>query len=301
MFLNSVLPDGALFNAAVPLSGDLWLIMVIVAGVFGACVGSFLNVCIYRIPLDLSVVTPRSFCPHCKKTIPWYLNIPVLSYFMLRGRCRFCGSGFSFRYALVEMFTAFLFVLGCLAFPPAGAEPPLGMQALPTLGMLPVYWLFISGLILGTFVDFEHYIIPDSVTIGGMGAGLVLSLFVPAMHGADSALLSLRASFIGLATGFGILQGIAILGRLAFRKEAMGFGDVKLMGAVGAFLGWKATIFSILAASLFGTIVGVTLIACGKRQMGSRIPFGPYLSLGAFVWIFWGQPLWNAYFSLFRV
>lgn len=290
----SFAPEGA-------LTPDLWLIGTLFAGLFGACVGSFLNVCIYRIPRDLSVIAPRSFCTSCGRTIPWYLNLPVVSYFLLRGRCRFCGARFSFRYALVELLTAALFVVGCLAYPPAGAVPPLGMQALPSLRAVPLYWLFASGLLLGTFVDFEHYILPDSVTLGGMAAGVLLSALAPELHGAASAAEGLKASLLGLAAGFGLLQAVAAVGRKAFRKEAMGFGDVKLLGALGAFLGWRAVLFVLVAASLFGTVVGLALIALGKRRLGSRLPFGPYLALGGLVWVFWGPRLLAAYLSLFRL
>lgn len=299
IFLAELSNSGALGGEG-HLPRDLWLICTVFAAFFGACVGSFLNVCVYRIPRDLSVVVPRSYCTSCDKTIPWYLNIPVLSYFMLRGRCRFCGAGFSSRYALIELLTAMFFVLGFLAFPPIGANPPLAMQALPSLRSVPVYWLFVSGLILGTFVDFEHYILPDSVTIGGMVAGLILSPLIPELHGMASAAGGFKSALLGMAVGFGLLQAVAIIGRLAFRKEAMGFGDVKLMGAMGAFLGWRAVLFILIAGSLFGSLVGITLIACGKRNLGGRLPFGPYLALGGVTWLFWGARLMDAYLSLFQ-
>lgn len=376
------------------MTPDLWLIGTIFAALFGACVGSFLNVCIYRIPLDLSVAHPRSHCMNCQKLIPWYWNIPILSYFMLRGRCRYCKAPFSFRYAFVELLTALLFVLVCAAFPPGDAAPILGFVRLPSVASVPVAWLFLSGLIIGTFVDFDHYIIPDSVTIGGAVAGILVSAVVPEIHGVALWWEGLARAALGAVVGFALLYAVVLLGKLAFGRkrvvldppqalsfvrteadrvvlrlgdeempwdelfyratdrwifecttvgvagrppsatravlsqegldvegtrvaladlpgvsatvasyvyprEAMGFGDVKLMAAVGAFLGWKATLFALIAASLFGTIVGVTLIALGRRQLGSRLPFGPYIALGAVVWLFWGPRIVSAYLNLF--
>ena len=283
---------------------------------FGACIGSFLSVCIYRIPRDESIVRPRSHCPSCNTMIPWYFNIPVLSWIMLGGKCHFCKARISPRYLILEVFTALLFTVvwfqvlsgmmmtdgelqlwmphGNDLLAPA-SNAPLGLTPLPAWALLPAYWLVLWGLILGTFVDLEHYIIPDRVTIGGIIAGLVISALVPELHFTLSWKTSLIRSVIGLAAGFGGLWLIAIIGEFAFKKEAMGFGDVKLMGAIGAFFGWKAVIFVLLSASLFGSIVGVGLIALGKRQLQGRIPFGPFLALGTLLWMFWGRALVSAY------
>ena len=265
---------------------------------FGACVGSFLNVCIYRIPRDESVVAPRSHCPHCNTLIPWYLNIPMLSWLCLRGKCATCKGPISFRYTLVELLTGMVFLALFMkwAAPAVAHMPPLDHPLL-----VPVYWLFMAGLILGTFVDFEHFIIPDSVTIGGMGAGLVLSAFIPAMHGQAVWWKGLCDAGIGLAAGFGLLYAVGWLGSIAFKKEAMGFGDVKLLGAIGAFLGWKAVLFTIFASSLLGSVAGLLLIAFGGVKMQSRIPFGPYISAAAALWVFWGETFVNAYMGLMRV
>lgn len=282
---------------------------------FGACIGSFLSVCIYRIPRDESIVRPRSHCPSCGKLIPWYFNIPVLSWLMLGGKCHYCKSRISPRYLILEVFTALLFTVVWLqvfagltipedlgrAWLTHGNDllaPPCWRYGLTPLlhpALLPVYWLVLWGLILGTFVDLEHYILPDRVTIGGMVAGVVLSPLVPELHFTASWSTALLRSVLGLAVGFGGLWLIAILGELAFKKEAMGFGDVKLMGAIGAFFGWKAVLFVLLSASLFGSIVGVGLIALGKRQLQGRIPFGPFLALGTLIWMFWGRALVSAY------
>ena len=282
---------------------------------FGACIGSFLSVCIYRIPRDESIVRPRSHCPSCGKLIPWYFNIPVLSWLMLGGKCHYCKSRISPRYLILEVFTALLFTVVWLqvfagltipedlgrAWLTHGNDllaPPCWRYGLTPLlhpALLPVYWLVLWGLILGTFVDLEHYILPDCVTIGGMVAGVVLSPLVPELHFTASWSTALLRSVLGLAVGFGGLWLIAILGELAFKKEAMGFGDVKLMGAIGAFFGWKAVLFVLLSASLFGSIVGVGLIVLGKRQLQGRIPFGPFLALGTLIWMFWGRALVSAY------
>lgn len=262
---------------------------------FGACVGSFLNVCIYRIPRDESVVTPRSHCPHCGTLIPWYLNIPVASWLCLRGKCASCKGPIAFRYTLVELLTSLLFLA---VFMKWAAPQAMHMLPIPHPLIVPVLWLFLAGLVLGTFVDFEHFIIPDSVTIGGMVAGPLLSALVPALHAEELWWRSLAASGIGLVTGFGLLYAVGWLGEKAFKKEAMGFGDVKLMGAIGAFLGWKAVLFTVFTSSLLGSVSGLALIAFGGVKMQSRIPFGPYLSAAALIWVFWGPALFDAYVKL---
>lgn len=264
---------------------------------FGACVGSFLNVCIYRIPRDESVVTPRSHCPHCGTLIPWYLNVPVASWLCLRGKCASCKGPIAFRYTLVELLTATLFLAVFLkwALPQA-----MHMLPIPHPSIIPIYWLFLAGLVLGTFVDFEHFIIPDSVTIGGMVAGPILSALAPVLHSRELWWEGLLTSCIGMAAGFGSLFIIAWLGEKAFKKEAMGFGDVKLMGAIGAFLGWQAVVFTVFVSSLLGSAVGLLLIACRRTNMQGRIPFGPYLSAAALIWVFWGPALLGIYLKLMR-
>ena len=292
-----------------------WLIVTVLVACWGACIGSFLNVCIYRIPLDQSVVSPRSHCMACGTPIAWYHNIPVIRYFMVRGRCVSCKTPFSIRYALVEALTALLFVMVWLcvtqqtifyspftihhsSFP---IVPPLGMQAVPSLVAVPVYWLILSGLVIATFVDFDHLIIPDSVTWGGIIAGLILSPLLPELHGQTVWWKGLMFSAIGAVVGFGILEAIALIGTKILKKEAMGFGDVKLMGAVGAFFGWQAAIFVIVAGSLFGTIGGLALMATKRARLGVGIPFGPYLALATVVWMFWGWRIVWAYLNFLSV
>ena len=276
----------------------MYIYLTIMIAVWGACMGSFLNVCIYRIPREESIVKPRSHCPHCNKLIPWHLNIPILSYIMLRGRCKFCSTRFTPRYMIVEALVALLFVMTWLMFDPNAGARPFGLMTIIDIWLIPVYWLGLFGLTLGTFVDFEHMIIPNRVTLGGIAIGLILSLLVPSMHGQECAWMGLLFSLIGAVAGWGLLWGVATLGTIAFKKEAMGFGDVKLLGAIGAFLGWQGVLFTVIISSLLGATVGITLMLVGGRKLQSRIPYGPYLSLAAMIWIFWGPRLWNVYLNL---
>lgn len=335
----------------------------------GCIVGSFLNVCIHRLPLGLSVVSPPSNCPHCKYAIPWYLNIPVVTWLMLRGRCRNCGAPISVRYFLVELLTGIVFLACWLRY--GAASAPMAI----------VYAFFMAGLIAATFIDFEHFIIPDEITLGGMGAGVLISVLFPALHGAQSMADGAWKSLLGIGVGWGIIYAILRLGKLLFGRqklslpsdttvvfgetalhlpeqevpyedlfyrdsdtltvkaqrvelidrcygpgtvrlskrvlqigedrfppeqvpymevvssemvlprEAMGFGDVKFMGAIGAFLGWQATVFALLVSSMIGAVVGVTLILTGRREWSSRLPYGPYIALAAVLWLFGGREL----------
>lgn len=266
--------------------------------VWGACVGSFLNVCIYRIPRELSIIRPRSHCPNCQQLIPWHHNIPLLSFVVLRGRCRHCGQRISPRYFAVELLTAVLFLLIWLKFTPNNTPSPLGLVPVSDWRLIPVYWLAVAGLILGAFVDLEHLIIPDRVTLGGIVAGLVLSAAVPALHNTVSVKQALFLSALGAAVGWGLLWLVGVVGTMIFRKDAMGFGDVKLLGAIGAFLGWPAVIFTIVVSSFFGSVVGLFLVLSGRKALQSRIPYGPYLALAAVLWILWGQAWLRAYVDL---
>jgi leader peptidase (prepilin peptidase)/N-methyltransferase len=255
--------------------------LTVLVFLFGACLGSFLNVCIYRIPLEQSVVKPRSHCPGCGTMIAWYDNIPLLSYTLLRAKCRHCGMRISPRYFLVELLTGLLFLL---------VWDRYGISA-----FTPVYWLVLFGLILATFVDFEHMIIPDRCSLGGMALGLIASAIAPSIQGADNVLDSVVRSAVGLVAGSGSLWLVGFIGKLVFKKDAMGLGDVKLLGALGAFLGWQAVLFIVMVSSFIGSISGVVMILTGKKEWQSRIPYGPYIALAAVIWILGGNTLWQMY------
>ncbi len=334
--------------------------------VFGTMVGSFLNVCIHRMPLDLSIVKPRSHCPHCKYSIPWYLNIPLITWLYLRGRCANCKAPISIRYFMVELLTGVLF---------AGAWISYG-EITPYLPI--TICILIAGLIAATFIDIEHFIIPDEITIGGMFVGFLCSWLVPLTQHFRTPVLAMKMSFWGIAVGMGLIYGMLRLGKFMFGRqkfevapnskiiftetelvlpdqailygdvlyrrsdaivfhaqkietvdrcyadvevrlsqtrlkigddtfkpedvhymeaitsgvtiprEAMGLGDVKFMGAIGAFLGWPAVIFCLGVSAFIGSIVGVTLIVARRKDWSSRIPYGPYIAAAALVWIFGG-------------
>jgi len=271
-------------------------------------VGSFLNVVIYRVPAEKSIVTPGSHCA-CGAPIKWHDNIPVLSWFLLRGRARCCGRPYSFRYAFVEMLTAALFVACWLSFPPAKALCGL---------------LFVACLICATFIDLDHMIIPDTFTIGLGVVGVVLSVFVPALHGQTGhgfmidALRSGVISLQGLLVGSGLVLWIALVAETLLRKEAMGFGDVKFVGAIGAFTGWQGAVFAIFGGAVVGMVwIGLALVF--KKLFGSRvqvapraetpdgqpaelglgvqIPFGPMLAIGGLIYFLWFHEWTATFFS----
>lgn len=347
-----------------------------VAFLFGAAIGSFLNVCIHRMPRDQSIVAPPSHCPHCGQRIRWRDNLPLLSYLLLRGRCRNCRAQISPRYFLVELLTASLFLLVVFKY---------GWQ-----WIVPAYWVLLAGLIAATFIDFEHYIIPNELTYGGVLLGLCCSFLVPALQGTAAHATAALRSLLGTATGGLTLFLVAELGKLALGRlkvplppgtviriadktlfvedeqmawqeifyrdsdrirfhasslkfqdktfengdvsisettlevngtsydlaeigpievvtelviiprEAMGLGDAKLLAAIGAFLGWQAAVFSVFASSMVGGLVSVVLIAGRKKDWQSRIPYGPYIALGAVIWVFYGQSLVEWYLNLIK-
>jgi leader peptidase (prepilin peptidase)/N-methyltransferase len=350
----------------------------VVAFAVGAVVGSFLNVCIYRLPLDLSVNKPRrSFCPSCKKQLTWYQNIPLLSWLVLRGKCANCGTRISFRYFAVELLTALLFLWVWKSFP---------------WDMAIAYWVFVSLLIAATFIDFEHFIIPDEITIGGTVAGIVACGIVPELMATPYRGRALLTSALSAALGYVVLWVVLEAGKKVFGKkkirldaptrfawtrkdddadfvvgdeqglwsdyfaretdqlilhcdqaivderdlgaadlrfhynrvnlageevlldtldrisgvvreleiprEAMGRGDLKFLACIGAFVGWRAVLFSVFAGSLLGSVVGLFTMIIGKRVWSAKLPFGPYLAFGALIWMFFGEALVSWYTTM---
>ncbi len=247
---------------------------------FGLCIGSFLNVCIYRMGREQSVVRPGSHCPQCQKLLRWYDNIPLLSYVVLRGRCRACGAKIAFRYFFVELLTGCFFAALWMRY----SLSPFFF----------IYALFGSGLVVATFVDFDFRIIPDEISLGGIVAGLLLSGLFPQMHQAASSLQGLGGSALGIVVGGGTLWLLGVIGDFIFKKESMGGGDIKLLAMVGAFLGWKLALLALPLASLIGAVVGVI---AKIRTKESEIAFGPYLSIGALAGLFWGPQIISHFFT----
>ena len=267
----------------IPLPPEAYPILTIFIFLAGLCIGSFLNVCIWRIPRDESIVWPGSRCPACHHALAPWDNVPLLSWLLLNGKCRHCKAPISPRYFVVELLTGALF---------AGLWFVHGWTL-----QTPIYMFFTAALVLGTFVDFDHLILPDRVTIGGMVAGPLLSFAFPALQGQTERLPALVQSLIGLALGYGILWLVATIGRLALKREAMGFGDVKLLGAIGACLGWQAVLFTVFVSSLSGTLLGLALIALGKKALQSKIPYGPHIALAAVLWMFCGPACIDLYLA----
>ena len=355
----------------------------IAVGLLGLITGSFLNAVIHRLPRGISLLNPRrSFCPGCEKTIPWHENLPVASWILLRGRCSGCAIPISVRYPLVEILTAGLYLLAWSRF---------------GLPLAPVAWIFLSLLVAATFIDFDHLIIPNEITLGGTAAGLLCAAFLPRLMGASAWWQGLLLSGVGAASGYFLLWGVVELGKLAFGRrrirpeaslaleisggasepllkigdepiplaelfyresdrveascawmeidggrldagrliigpggfsygdgnwplssleevapiraevselvlprEAMGFGDVKFLACIGAFLGWKGVLFSLFSGSVIGAVIGVIMMMVTRGRSGGRIPFGPYLALGAALWIFAGPELLDLYIGWTR-
>jgi leader peptidase (prepilin peptidase) / N-methyltransferase len=247
--------------------------------IFGSIVGSFLNVCIYRLPKGRSVIFPGSHCPNCTAAIHWYDNVPILSYIFLGGKARCCKAKISLRYFIVEVLTASAFLTLFSGF---GLTPKFF-----------AYTIMVSGLIIATFVDFEIQEIPDEVSVGGLAVGLILAIVFPSILNETTRLHGLLGSFLGALAGGGMIYAMGMLGEFAFKKEAMGGGDVKLLAMIGSFIGWKLVVLTFFMAPLFGSVVGIILkIRYGKDV----IPYGPYLSLAAVCAIFFGDKILNLLF-----
>jgi leader peptidase (prepilin peptidase)/N-methyltransferase len=246
-----------------------------VAGLYGAIIGSFLNVVIYRLPLDQSLVKPGSRCRNCGYSLRWFDNIPVVSWLLLRGRCRKCGTAVSWQYPLVELVTAVLFVL-VVWLTPFGP-------------LLAARLLLVCILIVLFGIDLEHQILPNSITLPGIAIGLLFSLIAPP---------GWRDALIGVLVGGGILYAIAWGYYLWRREEGMGMGDVKMLAMLGAFLGWKAVLVTLVLSSFAGAFIGLAMMAVQRGDMKYALPFGTFLALGAVAAMFVGDPLiaWYAGF-----
>src|SRR4030043_1294533 len=253
----------------------LWHIVSII---FGAFIGSFLNVCISRLPKEESIIWPGSYCPDCKKPIRFYDNIPLVSYVLLTGKCRNCKKPISIQYPLIEGITALSSLF-------------LFMRFGPSLSYL-FYFAFVAALIVITIIDLYHQIIPDVISLPGIGVGLIASPILP-----QNTFLN---SLIGVLLGGGSLFIVGTLYQWLFKREGMGGGDVKLLAMIGAFLGWKAVILTILLGSLIGSIIGISIMVLKGKDFKYAIPFGPFLSLGAVISLFYGQNIINWYLYLNR-
>jgi leader peptidase (prepilin peptidase) / N-methyltransferase len=245
--------------------------------VLGLAVGSFLNVCIHRLPRKSSIVSPASNCPQCGYVLRWFDNIPVVSYAMLRGRCRGCGTGISIRYPIVEIVTMAVFVLHYAVF-------GLDIILVPRL-------VFASALIVLFAIDLEHHLLPNVITLPGTSLGLVFSTMLP--PGLVDALL-------GALLGGGVLW---IIGEAYYRysgQEGMGGGDVKMLAMIGAFLGWKQVVLTLVLSSLLGSIVGVLVLVFGRGGMKSALPYGTFLSLAGLFSSLFGERLIAWYLQFYR-
>ncbi len=241
----------------------------------GAAIGSFLNVCIYRIPQELSIVTPRSFCPVCKSPIRAYDNIPIISYLVLGGRCRNCRTRIAWRYPLVEALTG-----------------GIALTLYYKFGFSPLFvslFVFSAALIVIIFIDLDHQIIPDLISLPGIGIGFVLSFI--------GYLIPIKESIIGILLGGGSLFIVAAVYQTLMKREGMGGGDVKLLAMIGAWLGWKAVLFTLFFASFSGSLIGGAIMLAKKEGGKYAIPFGPFLAFSALAYIFFGEKLIGWYLN----
>ncbi|MEK7286334.1 MAG: prepilin peptidase [Nitrospirota bacterium] len=252
--------------------------IIVIFVILGLLIGSFLNVCICRLPENLSVVLPRSHCPSCKNQIAASDNIPIISFILLRGHCRACQSKIAWQYPLVEALN--------------GVGYFLILNHFGLTFETPIYAIFFSALLVITFIDLKHQIIPDVITLPGIPLALLAASFL-----LPTGFIN---GLIGLLLGGGLFYLIAVLSLLILKKEGMGGGDVKLIAMIGALLGWKAVLFTTFAASILGSVIGLLLIATRVKSRTDVIPFGPFLVLGALIALFWGNDMINAYFLYAR-
>ncbi len=244
----------------------------------GLCIGSFLNVCIYRLPISKSIVRPRSMCPNCDTLIPFYDNIPVFSYLWLKGQCRRCQIKISLRYPIVELLGGLFALATYLKF-------GLGIETL-------IYYLFFAALLAVTFIDIDHRIIPDVITLPGIPICFAASFALPA--------ITYKDALLGILIGGGSLFLVAWIYSLLTKKEGMGGGDIKLLAMMGAIVGWQGVLFTIFVASLVGTLAGLAVMLQSRTGIKLAVPFGPFLAIGAITYIFFGTQLISWYFNILR-
>jgi len=256
-----------------------WLTLFIAGLCFllGCVVGSFLNVCIWRLPRGQSIIRPPSRCPRCGQRIVPRDNIPLVSFLCLRGRCRHCDAPISWRYPLVEGLTGAWAVLLFLAFGPTAQAA--------------IFFVLFCLLMVASFVDVDRMMIPDKVTLPGIVLGLALNTLV--------APRNIVTFILGAVLAAMALYAVAILGELLFKKESMGGGDIKLAAMVGAFIGWKGILLSLFLAVLLGSVVGIVLIVSGLRKRREHIPFGPFIAAGSILVVFWGEHIARTYQKIF--
>ena len=255
----------------------LYLIEIFVF-IFGSCIGSFLNVCIYRLPASQSIVHPRSKCPECDNLIAFYDNIPLLSYLWLKGRCRHCRVRIGLRYPTVELLGGLFALATYLKF-------GLSIDAL-------IYFAFIASMLVVTFIDLDHRIIPDVITLPGIPICFAASFALPSMN--------FKEALLGILVGGGSLFLVAWIYSLITKKEGMGGGDIKLLAMMGGLVGWQGVAFTIFVSSLVGTLSGFAVMLQSRKGMKLAIPFGPFLAIGAITYIFFGTRLINWYFNMLR-
>jgi leader peptidase (prepilin peptidase)/N-methyltransferase len=250
--------------------------LIIACAMFGLLVGSFLNVCIHRLPQQASVTWPASHCTSCKRPLSWFENVPVLSWLVLRGRCRTCRASISVMYPLVELTTAVVFAGGAIVY---GLSP-----------LLVVRLAFACALIVLFAIDLRHRILPNVITLPGIGVGFIASWFLPP---------GWLSSLLGVLAGGGILLGIAEAYRRIRGQEGLGMGDVKMLAMIGAFLGWPLMLLTLVVASFTGSVVGVGLMASGRGDMQAALPFGTFLAVGALVAAVAGDPILSWYLAFY--
>jgi len=258
------------------------LLLTFFVFIFGAILGSFLNVCILRIPLGQSIIRPPSRCAACGVQLPSFLNLPILGYFLLRGRARCCGAHLDPRYPIVEAGTASVLAALWVLYPPQ---------------LFAIYALLVAGLIVASGIDLDYLVIPDFLTLGGVFVGICLSYLFPVLQGKDDAVDAMIRSSSSAAIAGGSLWLVARTASWFLQKEAMGIGDAKLLAALGAFLGWPSLPFILAVSSLIGTVVGLGILKQRKQKLGVKVPYGPYLALAALIWLLGGSNLVSKYLS----